>query len=93
MFRYCPGIRGLVDPGIIVKTCPFCGEDVEFLEYEIEQTCPGCGKKVRREASEACVSWCNYADKCIDDLLAKGVISEERAEMLRKILERVKYSR
>lgn len=86
MFRHCPGTRSFVSPQIIIRNCPFCGEEVEFFEYETQQECPECGRIVYREASESCIEWCSYADKCIEELESKRMISKERAEELRKIL-------
>ena len=88
MFKHCPGIKSLIYPKIIIRECPFCGEEVEFLEYEKHQKCPRCGRIVYREASEACVAWCPYALKCINDLESKGLISKSRAKELRSIIRR-----
>jgi len=88
MFKYCPGMRSLLRPRIIVRSCPYCGEEVEFFEYETEQRCPNCGKVVHREASESCVVWCRYAEKCIDDMEDRGLITKNRAEDLRSILKK-----
>ena len=35
MFKRCPGVRSLVEPQIIVRRCPFCGEELEFFEYGV----------------------------------------------------------
>ncbi|MEM2210717.1 MAG: hypothetical protein QW372_03315 [Nitrososphaerales archaeon] len=87
MFKHCPGINSLVRPTIIIRNCPFCGEEVEFFEYETQQECSKCGKIVYREASESCILWCSYSEKCVDDLESKRVITKERAEELRKIAQ------
>lgn len=86
MLKRCPGVRSLVEPQIIVRECPFCGGQLEFFEYENYLTCPKCGKVVHREPTETCLSWCEYADKCINDLESRGIISKARAEELRKIV-------
>jgi len=91
--KQCPGVRNLIRPQIIVRTCPVCGEEVEFFDYEIEQKCPNCGTLIRRKAKPSCVTWCNYADKCIDDLEAKGLISKETAAELRKIAKKPSLTR
>jgi len=90
ILKYCPGIKALVSPKIMIVKCPYCGGEVEFFEYEIEAECPDCGRIVRREPSEVCVSWCNMADKCIDELEQKGIIDKTRAEELRKFMWRFK---
>jgi NADH pyrophosphatase NudC (nudix superfamily) len=86
MYKHCPGMRSIVDPKIIIRTCPYCGDEVEFFEYETVQKCYNCGREVYREPSEVCITWCNYADKCIEELESKSMIDHNRAEELRKIL-------
>ena len=54
--KQCPGVRNLIRPQIIVRTCPVCGEEVEFFDYEIEQKCSNCGKTLYREATASCVT-------------------------------------
>ncbi|MEM2341730.1 MAG: hypothetical protein QXX94_05530 [Candidatus Bathyarchaeia archaeon] len=88
MFKRCPGVRSLVEPQIIVRECPFCGEEIEFFEYEMQLECPKCGRIVYRELTETCLSWCDYADKCIADLERRGIINKDRAEELRKFIGR-----
>lgn len=88
MFKRCPGVRSLIEPQIIIRKCPFCGEEIEFFEYEAQLECPGCGRIVRREPTETCLSWCDYADKCISDLENRGIISKSRVEELRKFIRR-----
>ncbi|MEM3011799.1 MAG: hypothetical protein QW084_00335 [Candidatus Hadarchaeales archaeon] len=87
MMDTCPGIRKLVEPQIVLRTCPACGEEVEFFEYETETKCPKCGRKVHREASPSCVVWCKYADKCLEDLEKRKIITPARAEELRKLMK------
>ncbi len=87
MFKHCPGVRSFVSPQIIIKKCPFCGEEVEFFEYENRQVCPNCGRVVYREVSEVCVSWCPYAEKCIEELERKKLLDEERIKELKKLLK------
>lgn len=86
MLRRCPGVRSLVDPQIIIRECPFCGEEVEFFEYETQRECPRCGKTVYREPTEVCLSWCEYASKCITDLENRGIISKLKADELRRFI-------
>lgn len=86
-YKHCPGIKDLVRPAdIIVRTCPACGEEVEFFSDETEVKCPNCGRILHREASSSCVSWCKYADKCVEDLKSRNIISASRAEELMEII-------
>jgi len=88
-FKHCPGIRDLVKPvQIILRTCPSCGGEVEFFSDETEARCPGCGRILHREATPSCVSWCQYAEKCIADLKDRGIISRSKADELEKIAKR-----
>ncbi len=84
-YKYCPGIKDLIRPKIIVRTCPSCGDEVEFFSDETEAKCPSCGHILHIEASESCVTWCQYADKCILDLKERGLITQDRAEQLMQI--------
>lgn len=88
MFRHCPGTRSIVQPQIILSTCPYCGGEVEFFEYEVEITCPYCGKKVRREPSQLCIFWCKAAVDCIKNLVALGILDSGRADELLTLLNR-----
>lgn len=90
MLKRCPGAKDLVEPKIIVRTCPACGEEVEFLGYETETKCHNCGRTLHREATPSCVTWCEYALKCIADLKERGIITASRAEELGKIAEAAK---
>ncbi len=85
-FKTCPGIKDLVGPSkIILRSCPACGEEVEFFSDETEVACPSCGRSLHREATPSCVTWCKYAEKCIDDLEKRGLIPLSRIEELRKL--------
>lgn len=70
---------------VMMRTCPECGEEVEFLDLDFERDCPECGKKLYREADQSCVIWCEYAEECIDDMEERGMVSEEQAQELRQV--------
>ena len=85
-FKHCPGIKNLIGPvQIILRTCPSCGEEVEFFSDEVETKCNNCGQKLHREATPSCVSWCQYAEKCIKDLEKRGLLSSSSVGELLKI--------
>lgn len=90
MIKRCPGAKELVEPKIIVRTCPACGEEVEFLGYETEAKCYNCGRMLHREATPSCITWCEYASKCIADLKKRGIITPSRAEELEEIAKATK---
>jgi predicted RNA-binding Zn-ribbon protein involved in translation (DUF1610 family) len=84
--KHCPGVRDLVEPKIILRTCPACGEEVEFFSDEAEAECPNCGRRLHREASPSCVTWCQYAEACIADLEKRQLIPPSRVEELKRII-------
>jgi len=88
LFRHCPGLSNIIRPRIITRRCPFCGEEVEFFEDEIEVRCSNCGRIVKREPTEICVTWCSYAKQCIDELEKNGLIDSLKAERIRNIIGR-----
>ena len=88
-FKHCPGIKDFVRPEeIIIRTCPSCSEEVEFFSDESERKCPGCGRMLHREANQSCVSWCEYAEKCINDLKERGLISQAKVDELKLIVKK-----
>jgi NADH pyrophosphatase NudC (nudix superfamily) len=93
MMKRCPGTKELVGPRIIIRTCPACGEEVEFFGYETEAKCDNCGRTLHREATPSCITWCKYALKCIADLRERKLITPSRAEELEKIAKAAKTDR
>ena len=88
--KHCPGIRSLVGPPqITIRTCPACGEEVEFFSGDTEVKCDECGRMLHREASPSCVTWCQYAEKCIFDLEKRGLIPPSRVKELLKATKNV----
>ena len=86
-FKACPGTRNLIGPGqITIRTCPSCGDEVEFFSDETEAKCIKCDHILRQEVTPSCVTWCEYAEKCIDDMKNRGMISSSRAEELIKMI-------
>ncbi len=90
MFRHCPGARNIIRPQIILVKCPYCGEEVEFFEYEVEAKCSSCGRIVKRNPSQSCIFWCSAVVDCIKNLVALNVLTIDRADELLKLVE--KYS-
>ncbi|MCP8322684.1 MAG: hypothetical protein L6N96_00700 [Candidatus Methylarchaceae archaeon HK02M2] len=86
MIQHCPGIKDLTTPqSITIRTCPKCGGEVEFFSDDFEVECPTCGRSLHREATNACVSWCEYALQCIADLKKRGLITQSKVEDLERI--------
>ncbi len=88
-FKHCPGIKNLIGPvKIIFRTCPSCGEEVEFFSDEVEAKCDNCGRKLHRGATPSCVTWCKYAKKCIKDLENRGKLSPSNVSELLRIAKK-----
>jgi predicted RNA-binding Zn-ribbon protein involved in translation (DUF1610 family) len=88
MSGHCPGVKELVKPRIIIRTCPNCGSEVEFFSDEAEAICSNCGKLVYREVTSSCITWCPYALQCIADLKNRKLIPPSRAEELERIAKK-----
>ena len=90
-FKHCPGIKNIIGPvQIITRTCPSCDQEVEFFSDETEAKCSECGHILHREATKSCVSWCEYAEKCLKDLVQNNLIPPSRGEDLKHIINRRK---
>lgn len=88
-FKHCPGIKSIIGPvQIITRSCASCGEEVEFFSDETELKCSNCGRMVHREASASCVIWCQYSEKCIDDLEKRGLIPPSRIDELKSLAKK-----
>jgi DNA-directed RNA polymerase subunit RPC12/RpoP len=86
-FKACQGTKNLIGPTkIIIRTCPSCSNEVEFFSDETEAKCEKCGHILRQEVTPSCITWCEYAEKCIDDMKTQGMISSSRAEELFKVI-------
>jgi hypothetical protein len=86
-FKTCPGTKNLIGPiKIIIRTCPSCRNEVEFFSDETEVKCEKCGHNLRQEVTPSCITWCEYAEKCIDDMKNQGMISSSRVEELVKMI-------
>lgn len=88
-FKHCPGIKNLIGPvEIILRTCPSCGKEVEFFSDEVETKCDNCGRTLHREVTPSCVTWCQYAEKCIKDLEKRGKLSPSSVSELLRIAKK-----
>jgi len=74
----------LISPKIDVRRCPWCGEEVEFIDFELEVRCPRCGKVVRRDPSELPIPLCPRVMNCIDMLVQMGLLTPERARKMKE---------
>ena len=81
----CPGAKKFIQPDIVIRSCPSCGEEVEFFDYETEQNCPKCGKTVKQEMDNSCLMWCEHSEKCLNDIENRKLLPKDRADELRKM--------
>jgi hypothetical protein len=63
--KYCPGAIRLRQPQPEYIHCCACGSEMEIWSDEAKATCHNCGKVNSRQASPACVDWCQEAEKCL----------------------------
>ena len=86
----CPGqdTRFWKSDDIFVAECPKCGAEIEFFKDDARRRCAWCGHMFYNPKIElGCAEWCQYAEKCVPDLLrakkAAQTFKELLAEMVR----------
>jgi hypothetical protein len=86
----CPGqdTRFWKPEDIFVMECPKCGAEIEFFKDDTRRRCAWCGHLFYNPKIElGCAEWCQYAEKCVPDL----VKAKQAAQTFKEILaERVK---
>jgi hypothetical protein len=91
----CPGqdTRFWKPGDIFVAECPKCGAEIEFFKDDTRRRCAWCGHMFYNPKIElGCAEWCQYAEKCVPDLVrakkAAQTFKELLAEMVKSHLER-----
>ncbi len=86
----CPGqdTRYWKPGDIFVAECPKCGAEIEFFKDDTRRRCAWCGHLFYNPKIElGCAEWCQYAEKCVPDL----VKAKQAAQTFKEILsEQVK---
>lgn len=80
----CPGqdTRFWKPGDIFVTECPKCGAEIEFFKDDARRRCAWCGHLFYNPKIElGCAEWCQYAEKCVPDL-----VKEKKAAMMFKEL-------
>lgn len=80
----CPGqdTRFWKPGDIFVTECPKCAAEIEFFKDDTRRRCAWCGHLFYNPKIElGCAEWCQYADKCVPDL-----VKEKQAAMMFKEL-------
>jgi hypothetical protein len=90
----CPGqdTRFWKPGDIFVAECPKCGAEIEFFKDDTRRRCAWCGHMFYNPKIElGCAEWCQYAEKCVPDLVkakkAAQTFKELLAEMVKTHLE------
>jgi hypothetical protein len=86
----CPGqdTRFWKPDDIFVTECPKCGAEIEFFKDDARRRCAWCGHMFYNPKIElGCAEWCQYAEKCVPDLVKAKKAAQNFKELLS---ERVK---
>ena len=90
----CPGqdTRYWKPGDIFVAECPKCGAEIEFFKDDTLRRCAWCGHLFYNPKIElGCAEWCQYADKCVPDLVkekkAAQTFKERLAELVHAYLQ------
>ena len=91
----CPGqdTRYWKPGDIFVAECPKCGAEIEFFKNDTRRRCAWCGHLFYNPKIElGCAEWCQYAEKCVPDLVrakkAAQTFKELLGEQVRHYLDR-----
>ena len=64
----CPGVSNVFRPTLELIECPYCKAEAEIFSDEEKAKCDNCGKIVFKSKAPTCFDWCEYAQKCLDEL-------------------------
>jgi hypothetical protein len=81
----CPGqdTRYWKPGDIFAAECPKCGAEIEFFKDDTRRRCAWCGHLFYNPKIElGCAEWCQYAEKCVPDL----VKAKKAAQTFKEIL-------
>ena len=83
----CPGqdTRHWKPDDIFSVECPKCGADIEFFKDDTRRRCAWCGHLFYNPKIElGCAEWCQYADKCVPELVKEKQAMQTFKERLRE---------
>jgi hypothetical protein len=81
----CPGqdTRFWKPDDIFVAECPKCGAEIEFFKDDARRRCAWCGHMFYNPKIElGCAEWCQYAEKCVPDLVKAKKAAQNFKELL-----------
>jgi Zn ribbon nucleic-acid-binding protein len=83
----CPGqdTRFWKADDIFTVECPKCGAEIEFFKDDTRRRCAWCGHLFYNPKIElGCAEWCQYADKCVPELVKEKQAMQTFKERLRE---------
>jgi hypothetical protein len=83
----CPGqdTRHWKPDDIFMLECPKCGAEIEFFKDDTRRRCAWCGHLFYNPRIElGCAEWCQYADKCVPELVKEKQAMQTFKERLRE---------
>ncbi|MDP3182260.1 MAG: hypothetical protein Q8M54_05515 [Desulfobaccales bacterium] len=81
----CPGqdTRFWKPGDIFVTECPKCGAEIEFFKDDTRRRCAWCGHLFYNPKIDlGCAEWCQYAEKCVPDLMKEKKAAQTFKELL-----------
>ena len=85
----CPGqdTRFWKPGDIFVAECPKCGADIEFFKDDARRRCAWCGHLFYNpKIALGCAEWCQYAEKCVPDLVKEKKAAQTFKELLAELV-------
>jgi hypothetical protein len=86
----CPGqdTRYWKSDDIFVAECPKCGAEIEFFKDDARRRCAWCGHMFYNPKIElGCAEWCQYAEKCVPDLVRAKKAAQNFKDMLADLVK------
>jgi hypothetical protein len=86
----CPGqdTRFWKPGDIFVAECPKCGAEIEFFKDDTRRRCAWCGHMFYNPKIElGCAEWCQYAEKCVPDLVRAKKAAQTFKELLAEMVQ------
>lgn len=83
----CPGqdTRFWKSDDIFTVECPKCGTEIEFFKDDTRRRCAWCGHLFYNPKIEmGCAEWCQYAEKCVPELVQERKAMQNFKERLRE---------
>jgi len=83
----CPGqdTRYWKSDDIFTVECPKCGAEIEFFKDDTRRRCAWCGHLFYNPKIEmGCAEWCQYADKCVPELVKERQAMQTFKERLKE---------